>query len=155
MNNQNDLGQEERNNEIENNILKYQSDFYEASSEVSKISRNLVFAVLGILLIFRNLESNAGPFIPKELNWPLILIVIFIVLDLAHYIFRTFSILHFYTRKKNKYNKEVETKKISDVNYPDYPKYIPLISWVLFIMKISCSLISFILVIIFLVPKLF
>lgn len=67
------------------------NDFYGFSGRVSDISRNLGFAGIALIWLFRSgPEQYAGSFkLPVSLSWPAAIIVTSLVLDLLQYIYQT------------------------------------------------------------------
>lgn len=63
--------------------------FYDASSKVSELVRNLSFIGFGIIWIFKSNES--APLIPEDLKFPVLLFAITISLDLLQYVIKTIT----------------------------------------------------------------
>jgi hypothetical protein len=105
--------------------------YEELSGMASKINRQLAFAGIGILWIFR-VSTGEQTSMPAGLLWPAILLVFSLGIDILQYLFQSVQWYIFYICKKNKGVKENE-----EVNEPECHN---LIAWSLFVIKIIAML---------------
>ena len=75
--------------------------FYEFSGKLSDNARNLAFAGIAIVWIFKQGE-NGSYSIPDALKTAMLMFVVSLSLDLLQYIWQTFIWGRFYTYKENK-----------------------------------------------------
>jgi len=66
-------------------LKDFQTQYEYFSGKASDVTRQIAFATIAIIWIFRN-PNPGGQIIPKELLLPLYLLLITLVLDLLHYI---------------------------------------------------------------------
>jgi hypothetical protein len=70
-------------------IKEIKTEYYEASGKVSDLIRQLDFAGIAVIWIFKTgKESAAGIHYSNELLWPLILFVVSLAFDLAQYVYK-------------------------------------------------------------------
>jgi len=74
--------------------------YYSHSTTASEVNRNLAFAALAVVWIFR-LEQTAPTLLPTALIWPTILAVLSLGLDLLQYV-TSAAIWGIYTRYKER-----------------------------------------------------
>lgn len=116
--------------------------YQEASAKVSELNRNLALGGLGIIWIFKYSDSNSK-ILPDILVYALFFLVITLLLDLLHYIWRTVVIHHVY-------NKTVKKK----LETAEYPNYLRNLSWLFFYGKVGTMITAYVLIFIFLREKL-
>lgn len=88
-------------------LQDYKDDYYSFSSRASDISRQLSFAGIALIWIFKS--DRGGPLsIPLDLLWPAFLFASALALDLLHYIIGTFIWGRFYHYHENKGMKDTE-----------------------------------------------
>ena len=88
-------------------LSDYRNHYYNLSAKASDVARQLAFAGLAIIWIFK-LDSKPIPAIPKPLLIPAALLVCALASDLLHYIFATAIWGNFQWRKERK-KKDGET----------------------------------------------
>lgn len=83
-------------------LKEYREDYYEASGQVSSITRQLAFAGIAILWLFKA-ENGLSIELPNELFFAAKLFVIVLGLDLFQYVYKTFvwGVFQFHHEKKN------------------------------------------------------
>jgi thiamine transporter ThiT len=64
----------------------YWQDFYEFSGKASDINRQLAFAAIAVIWLFKTDTPNGQITIPHDLIWPGILIVAALAADLLQYV---------------------------------------------------------------------
>lgn len=126
-------------------------DAYEViSGKLSDINRQLAFAGIGIIWIFRVSGSDEiSSSVPKELLWPLIFLVVSLFLDVMQYFISTIIWYGVYCKNRKK-NKSVDDEKIR-VNEKEWWN-IP--SWICFILKLVALIPSYILMFLYVWDKL-
>lgn len=110
-------------------LSEYRKTYYELSAKASDVSRQLAFAGIAIIWIFK-LDSKPIPIIPQSFLLPTILLACALACDLLHYIVGTFIWGNFQWRKE-KEKKDGETD-------PDLiaPRYLNQPILVLFSLKL-------------------
>lgn len=113
-------------------------DIQRFSSFLSNVNRNLAFAGIAIIWIFK-----VGLKIPNECKWPLLLFVIVLSLDLLQYIYSTFAwlIYYYFIKKKTKR----ESGEVNENTIIKAPQLITYIQYFLFYApKIIINIIAYI-----------
>jgi len=82
------------------NLQDYRDDFYTYSGKASDISRQLAFAGIAIIWIFKKEVPATGLTVPRELILPGILIVLALGVDLLQYCLATVIWWLFYRKKE-------------------------------------------------------
>ncbi|NLW30918.1 MAG: hypothetical protein GXY77_05610 [Fibrobacter sp.] len=115
-------------------LIEYKSDFYQLSGKASDINRQIAFAGIAIIWIFR-ITKNDTISMPTGLLLPVKLFVFGLALDLIHYVWSssTWGIFHMIKewQFKNE-NKEVSHSRLLVV---------PI--WILFYLKIFSVLLAY------------
>lgn len=99
--------------------------YQELSARASDVSRQLAFAGIAVIWIFR-VQSAAGDRLTTDLLLPLILFVSALVLDLMQYIIATLTWGWFHRHHEKKKKKDGVTADV-DVKASKYLNYAPLI----------------------------
>jgi hypothetical protein len=109
--------------------------YEELSGIASKLSRQLAFAGIGMIWIFR-VSTGEQTSVPDGLLWPSILLISSLGIDLFQYLAQsiTWYIYYIYQRKKN-------VKEDDEVNEPEWPNY-P--TWGLFFAKIIIMITAYV-----------
>lgn len=84
-------------------IKEIKSDYYEASGKVSELVRQLDFAGIAVIWIFKIGKDEAGGVhFSKALLWPLALFVLSLAFDLLQYVYKTafLGVLNYRSWKK-------------------------------------------------------
>jgi len=121
-------------------LKDFKEESYYFTGKLSEINRQLAFAGIAIIWIFKN--TTEGTFkLPYELLIPATLLVASLAADLLQYIYQAlaWSIFHRYHEKKKKEDEDF-LAPIS-MNYA---------SWGLFILKVFFTVTAYILILIFL-----
>lgn len=106
-------------------LQEWLDEFYEDSGKLSDIVRNLAFAGIGLIWIFRN-PDPINVILPRELILPINLIVLGLIFDLIQYIWRSVTIYFLY--RKNE-----EDKKFNNITMPNWLRDT---TWIFFVAKI-------------------
>lgn len=120
----------------------YLDTFYEASEKLSDITRQIAFAGIALIWIFK--EGRAPDFkIQTELIFPAILFVGALALDIAQYAYKTIF-WHFFHR-----HHEI---KVEDRGDPEIlaPPYANVPTWILFGLKVVLVITSYVMIFIYL-----
>lgn len=115
--------------------------YYEATGKTSEIVRNLGFAGIALVWIFKT-GADGNQTIPGNLLLPAILIVIGLTLDLCQYVAR--SVIW------GLYNRIKEGRGVTDEQQFEAPGYINWLPLFFFWSKIICIIVAYILLIAFL-----
>ncbi|HTB52670.1 MAG TPA: hypothetical protein VK718_07835 [Ferruginibacter sp.] len=111
-------------------LKEWLQEFYDDTTTLSGLIRNLAFAGIGVIWIFRNPNLT----LPKSLLTPLNLIICGLIADVVQYIWRATTIYIEYKIKDVKHTKgKLTDEDISDVQIHDF---IPIVTWIFFVIKI-------------------
>ena len=122
-------------------LQEYRDTFYVFSGRASDLNRQLGFAAIAIIWLFKK-SAGDQPAIPVELFIPGTLVVSSLALDMAHYCVAAFIWRRFYVGK--------EKDNVSEVADIDHSDWLELPIWLCFLLKISCIIAAYILILIFL-----
>lgn len=125
-------------------LKEIREDYVRYSTNVSELSRNLSYAGIGIVWIFK--QSNAQNLttatfmnsIPDELRIPLILFVVVLILDLLQYVIQTAIWYPYYLDNKKLHPMDNE----EDVNLQEPEKY-SIIPWAFWIFKLIIVVVAY------------
>ncbi|MCK1670409.1 hypothetical protein [Bradyrhizobium sp. 150] len=122
-------------------LQDYRNDFYTFSGKASDLNRQLAFAGIAIIWLFKK-EPLAGLTVPHELVLPGLLIVTSLILDMLHYCVAS-ALWRLFYRRKEKIGFS-EEKEIQHGVWWERP------IWIIFGLKILCILSAYVLLIRFL-----
>ena len=88
-----------------NKLSDYKVTYEEASSKVSDLSRQMAFAGIAIIWIFRQTDQSV-PLICKELIPPLIFFITTLTFDIFQYIYKTIAWYLFFRSREKKTKKK-------------------------------------------------
>lgn len=106
-------------------VKELREDYVRYSTTVSSLCRNLSFAGIGVIWIFKIEKTTM---IPHSLYSPLLLFIIALIVDLAQYVIQTGIWYLYYLRHKPNSNSK-ETEESKQVNEPEWVNIIPWIFW--------------------------
>jgi len=115
-------------------LKEYRADFYTFTGKASDISRQLAFAGIALIWIFKS-EQTGSFAVPRDLLWPGILIIIALAVDLLQYCIAAVIWYFFYRIKENAYIGEEE--ELSHSSWLEVPIII------LFWTKVGCVLVAY------------
>lgn len=137
-------------------LSEYRQEYFEASTKVSEINRNLALA--GVVIVWSFVKYNEEKDVIRiaySLKIALIFIVFSLIVDLTQYIWRTITIARFYSNEEKKIdNKESKKEKqnaFADVS--NFPSWIRITTWCIFSLKIALMVIGYIFIMYFLMQK--
>lgn len=125
-------------------LKEIREDYVRYSTNVSELSRNLAYAGIGIVWIFKQSNTNdelLSTFmssIPSELKWPLILFIVVLILDLFQYVIQTTIWYPYYAKHKEIHKEEKE----DDVNLQE-PEIHSAIPWCFCVFKLLFIIIAY------------
>lgn len=121
-------------------LKEWREDYENTTGTISEIVRNLMFAGIGVIWIFR-VEGAVEHILPNTLFIALGLIVFGLITDLIQYIWKALNIYIFYEINDKKYNKG----KLTDTDIEDikFPAYIEVGTWFFFFSKIFILFLSY------------
>jgi hypothetical protein len=125
-------------------VEDYRKDFYEFSAKASDITRQLAFAAIAVIWLFKTDTTTGQITIPPDLIWPGILIVAALAADLLQYV--AASLIW------GGYAYYLERKDIPGVER--HSNWLPLPMWALFVIKIVLVICAYFLILLFLLRKL-
>jgi hypothetical protein len=102
--------------------------YEELSGSASKLSRQLAFAGIGMIWIFR-VSTGEETSLPAGLLWPSILLITSLGIDIIQYLLQSVIWYAYYYYKRSKGIKEDD-----EVDEPEWPNYF---TWILFFVKIA------------------
>lgn len=131
-------------------LSDWKKEYEDDTSTLSLLMRNLAFAGIGLIWIFKNTDSSSK-LLPEALNCPILLIASALFIDLLQYIWRIGVSYCTYRKYEKLLNKGKIDKSITDDIQIDsiYMK----ITWSFFIFKIAFILFAYILIAKFLIVK--
>jgi hypothetical protein len=101
-------------------LQDYRETFYTFSGKASDLNRQLAFAGIAIIWLFKK-DNLSGLSIPRELLWPGVLIVLSLALDMLHYVVGSVIWRYFYrSQEKAGVN---EDKVLTHETYLEWPIY--------------------------------
>lgn len=123
-------------------LSEYREAFYTFSGKASDLNRQLAFAGIALIWLFKR-DVGVQLTIPNDLLWPTVLIVVSLALDMLHYSVASF-IWHLFYRSKEKAGVRESTALKRHHPMLEWPTYI--IFWA----KIASVLFAYIGILIFL-----
>ncbi len=126
-------------------LKEYRADYYTFSGKVSDLSRQLAFAAIAIIWLFKT--DTAGQLtIPHELVLPSILIVLALGLDLLQYCWATVTWYAVYRR--------LEKRGVSETEEITHSEWLVLPMSLIFWLKVALVAIAYCFILIFLLHTL-
>lgn len=132
-------------------LKEIREDYVRYSANVSELSRNLSYAGIGVVWIFKQSASGDAikttfmNSIPNELRLPLLLFIAVLILDLFQYVIQTAIWYPYYTKNKVLHKDEKE----DDVNLQE-PEIYNIVPWGFWLFKLIIVIIAYILLGLFL-----
>ena len=128
------------NDDIKMSLKAWREDYLDDTKKLSELVRNLAFAGIGIIWIFKNSDLTKN-IIPTQLILPLKFIVVALICDVSQYIWRAVNIWAVYKYKAWLYdNGKLSDDEIADVSFPSY---IATITWLFFLTKIVVTVLAY------------
>jgi hypothetical protein len=120
----------------------YRKTFYEFSGKLSDITRQLSFAGIAVIWLFKK-DVSVTPTLPKDLNLPLILLVLTLSFDYLQYLVESLMWRHVYrSKEKSGIGADIETEHSTWVEAPIY---------FAFLMKICLLILAYIWILYYLI----
>jgi hypothetical protein len=138
------LDEDETGNSQMKTVEGYWQDFYEFSGKASDITRQLAFAAIAVIWLFKTDAPTGNITIPPDLIWPGILIVAALAADLLQYVAGSL-IWGLYARY-------LEREHIAGVER--HSKWLVRPIWLFFVIKIVLVIWAYFLILLFLLRKL-
>lgn len=125
-------------------LSEYKEDYYLFTGKLSDINRQIAFAGIAIIWIFKETD---GPLISvdSQLVLAAILIILALALDMVQYIYQSIAWSIFYT-KKNK-------KCVSEDDLIESSPWMNVPSWIFFSFKVLFVIFAYVIIICFLKNK--
>lgn len=108
--------------------------YEELSGLLSKFNRQLAFAGIGIVWLFRITDKSGDVTIDREMLAPILCFIISFAFDLLQYLWQSYVWYLFYW-----YNRSY--KKLKEDDETDEPEWPNVVAWVLFTVKV-CALMA-------------
>jgi hypothetical protein len=115
-------------------LPEYRETFYTFSGKLSDIGRQLAFAGIALIWLFKK-DTIAGTTIPKELFLPGAIIILGLAIDLIQYVVASI-IWRFYYRY-------LERQHVSEEAEQDHSAWLEIPIWTLFCMKTICIMVAY------------
>lgn len=102
-------------------LEQYKKDAYEFQALTSGLVRQLAFAGIALIWIFK-IDKPKDHLLPNECYWPLLLFVLVLVFDFLQYFIPSIIWMNFfrYHEKKNKGNVDIDLKAKEIYSVPGY-----------------------------------
>lgn len=123
--------------EKEETLKRRNEKLYQSSTQVSNIIRQLIFAGIAIVWLFRVKDKNNNIVLDIRLIWSLLLFSSAIFIELMHYLIGTVT-------QKIFTNNEMLDKT--------FPIWIVRLTWILWLMKIILTIVAYVLIGLYIVP---
>lgn len=117
-------------------LQQYIDDFYTFSGKASDLNRQLAFAGIAVIWLFKK-DTMVGLTIPHELLWPSLLIVLSLALDMLHYCVASIIWRRFYRSEE-----QAGLSGEDEVVRPGIWRERPI--WILFCFKILTIVIAYV-----------
>lgn len=127
-------------------LKEFRKDAHEFTAKLSDINRNLAFAGIAIIWIFRT-QTESSISIPKAMLLPLLFIVLALAFDILQYLYSSIIWTNFHKKK--------ETEGVNGEDEIKAPKWYSRISYVLFYTKVTFNLLGFIIMFLHISSELF
>jgi len=126
-------------------LTEYRNDFYTYSGKASDLNRQLAFAGIAVIWLFKK-DSSGELTIPRDLVFPGMFIVVSLILDMLHYCVASVTWRLFYrSKEKAGVNEEIEITHSVWLERP---------MWFLFLAKVAFVVLAYILILRFLIKVL-
>ncbi len=113
-------------------ISDYKKDYEDFSGKLSDITRNLSFMGFGVVwILIGGLEGFKPGYIPALLLWVLFLLVLYLIFDVAHYVYQTLIWFWYFRKLEKKHGVACKNDNF------DAPCKYANCAWVIFWLKIS------------------
>ena len=122
-------------------LKEIRNDYEWHSSKVSEINRQLIFAGIAIVWLFRVSNNDGNTILPIELHPTLFFFILSFVADIFQYFSQSVIWFLYYWIKKYK-TKTSKNKDVEDIIVKE-PEWLNLIPWVFWIAKVSFTVIAY------------
>jgi len=119
-------------------LREYRKSAHDFTKTLSNINRNLAYAGIAIIWVFRQ-QVNTGFRIPNALLIPLILIILGLLFDLLQYLYSSIIWTRFHRQKEKQYKDQT-----GEVEIGKAPPWYPIPAYVIFYIKIVLNIAGFI-----------
>jgi hypothetical protein len=126
-------------------LQDYRNDFYAFSGKASDLNRQLAFAAIALIWLFKR-DVSGQPTIPAELVLPGILVVLSLTFEMLHYCVASIIWRIFYRAKERE--NVAETAELVHSVWLERP------IWALFVIKIICVIAAYLFIFAFLLHTL-
>lgn len=121
--------------------------YEELSGLLSKFNRQLAFAGIGIIWLFRTTDTSGATSIDNGLLPPVMCLVISFGFDIFQYFWQSYTWYIYYWFKRHQ-----DIAEDDDVNEPEWPN---VIAWLMFTIKVAAVIAAYIHLGLFLYDRLF
>ena len=128
-------------------LSEIREDYEELSGLLSRFNRQLAFAGIGIVWLFRATDKTGSTSIDPQLLTPVLCFVISFGFDLLQYFWQSLVWYIYYWFNRNK-----GIKEDTEMNEPEWPN---IVAWLMFIIKVSALMAAYLHLGMFLYGKLF
>lgn len=125
-------------------LREIRDDFYDASSTLSAINRQISFAGIGIVWIFTK-SDNGTIILDKDLYWAILFFSLALLLDLLQYVYKSIVLGCFHRCKEIQLDKNKKGQKNILEEYVGYSANFNILTWVFYISKVISTIIAYVL----------
>ena len=129
-------------------LSQYKEDFYHFTGKLSDINRQIAFAGIALIWIFKKANGNEIK-ICHELVLPSVLLALALSFDIFQYIYQSITWALFYRYHEKRLKKKEIDKEILAPSILNYP------SWIFFVLKVLFVIIAYVIIIRYLINNLF
>ena len=117
-------------------LSEIREGYEDLSGLLSKFNRQLAFAGIGIIWLFRVTDEKGTTSIDEGMLPPILCFVISFCFDLLHYLWLSYAwyIYYWYKRKKG-------FKEDSEMNEPEWPN---IVGWLMFTIKVVALMVAYV-----------
>lgn len=109
--------------------------YEELSGSLSKVNRQLTFAGIGIVWLFRVTDSTGNTTIDTDMLMPILFFVISFAFDVLQYLYLSIAWYIFYWRQRN--DRVKEDDEVNESEYMNIP------AWIMWFLKVVALIIAY------------
>lgn len=140
---------------VKKSLKEWLVTFEALTERIHEITRNLSFAGIALIWIFRNVRDGKDlttDLLPDGLDTALLFIVLCLMIDYSAYFWKAINVFIIWYIKENEYERKIITEdQAKDIKMPHY---ISIGSWVLFLSKAILMILAYYKIFIFLYGRL-
>lgn len=118
-------------------LLEYKNTYEARSKTLSDINRQIAFAGIALIWIFKKTEQSGDFILCHELVLPAFILILGLGLDMLQYIYQSIAWYCFFRKQEKINNNNLETEVLA-------PLWMSSISWGIFGLKIVAIIVAYI-----------